>query len=319
MSQSTPKPLVVVAEHLDAAAFAWLGERCEVVACAANEKERFAGLLARASGLVGRTYTRVDASLLAKAPKLRVVGRAGVGLDNIDVGACRGRGVEVVHTPDANTQAVVEYVFAMLHDAVRPRVFLDQPLANAEWERVRRELIAPRQMSEMTMGVWGLGRIGKHVARAAAGLGMDVLYNDLVEIEPEERHGATPVSREELLRTSDILTLHVDPREANRGLLGADALALCKPTVFLVNTSRGMVIDAGALGAFLSANPRATALIDVHEPEPIVAGYPLLGLANAHLSPHIAAATATAHANMSWVVRDVDRVLRGQPPVHAAP
>ncbi len=309
----------MVAEHLDAAAFACLGERCEVVACPGAEKERFAALLARASGLVVRTYTRVDASLLAGAPMLRVVGRAGVGLDNIDVGACRGRGVEVVHTPDANTQAVVEYVFAMLHDAVRPRVFLDRPLANAEWERVRRELIAPRQLSEMTMGVWGLGRIGKHVARAAAGLGMDVLYNDLLDIAPEERHGGTPVSREELLRTSDILTLHVDPRESNRGLLGADALAMCKPTVIIVNTSRGVVVDAGALGAFLSANAGATALIDVHEPEPIEAGYPLLGLANAHLSPHIAAATATAHANMSWVVRDVDRVLRGQPPAHAAP
>lgn len=309
--KSQGRALVVQTEELDAAAAAWLRERCELVRCAV-EDAGFAELLARADGLVVRTYTVVDAAMLDRAPRLRVVGRAGVGLDRIDVAACRGRGIAVVHTPAANTQAVAEYVFAMLHDATRPRAFLDAALTASDWGRTRREMTAPRQLSELTLGVWGLGKIGSIVARIGGAYGMRVMFYDLREIAPEFRNGAEPVDRETLLRGSDVLTLHVDGRASNHGLVNASVLARVKRDVVLVNTCRGFVIDTPALAEFLQQHPKASALLDVHEPEPFGAGYPLLGLANAHLSPHLAAATALAHSNMSWVVKDVWRVLQGE-------
>jgi phosphoglycerate dehydrogenase-like enzyme len=302
--------LVIQTEHLDEAAAAWLGERCEVVSCAVEDEPRFGELLARADGLVIRTYTTVDRALLERAPRLKVVARAGVGLDNVDVGACEGRGVKVLSTPDANTRAVVEYVTALMLDVLRPRAPVASALGVKEWKAVRQGLIAHRQLSDLTLGILGFGRIGSQVARVGAALNMRVIYNDLVEIPEARRSGARPVPVGDLFRDADILTVHVDSRPGNRGLIGAPALAGCKPDVVLINTSRGFVVDAPALAAFLRASPAAQAVLDVHEPEPFDASYPLLGVKNARLLPHIAAATRTAHANMSWVVKDLWEVLR---------
>lgn len=310
---------MIQTEDLDASAASWLGERCELLVQPADGSSAWTRALARAHGLVVRTYTRVDSALLAAAPVLRVVGRAGVGLDNIDVTACRTRGVEVVHTPGANTRAVVEYVLALMLDATRPRLFLDGPISSGEWNAVRRELVAKRELGEMTLGIWGLGRVGSGVARAASGLGMRTIYNDLRQIEPPGRFGAEPVSVERLLEESDVLTIHVDDRASNRGLLNTAALQRCRPEVLLINASRGMVVDAHALAAFMIAHPGAQALLDVHEPEPFDATYPLLDIPNVHLAPHLASGTQTAKRNMSWVVRDVWRVLSGERPEFPAP
>lgn len=299
--------LVIVMEDIDAEAVAWLRGKCEVVEYTVGGDVD--GLLARADGVVVRTYTRVDGAFLARTPRLRVVGRAGVGLDNIDVGACRARGVEVVHTPDANTQAVAEYVFALLLDVVRPREPVQEAVALPEWTARRRSLVGERQLSDLRLGIVGQGRVGKRVARAAMGFGMEVVYHDIAQVPEALREGAQEVTLEELLRTSDVVSVHVDARESNRGFFGAGRLALMKPGVIFVNTSRGFVVDSAALAGFLQANPAATAVIDVHEPEPFDAGYPLLSCANARLYPHLGAATRTAHRAMSWVVRDVWRVL----------
>lgn len=314
-----PRPLVVQAEELSPAASDWLGERCELVVCRPDEPG-FADHLARAEGLVVRTYLRVDAALLARAQRLRVVARAGVGLDNIDVAACTARGVRVVHTPDANSDAVAEYVFALLHDALRPRVFLDKPLSASAWRSARHELRATRELREVRLAILGLGRIGSRVARIARGYGMSVRYHDLLPaIAPEREHGATrATSLDALLAWCDALTIHVDPRPANHKLVNAALLARCSPALLLVNTSRGLVVDAHALASFLRDHPSARALLDVHDPEPFDASYPLLGLSNAHLSPHLAAATTTAHDAMSWVVRDLWCVLAGKAPEHEA-
>ena len=124
---------------------------------------------------------------------------------------------------------------------------------------------------------------------------------------------------ETLLEESDVLTIHTDDRPANRHLMDADKFARCKDDVVFLSCARGLIVDARALADFLHANPGATAICDVHDPEPIPEGYPLLGLPNAHLAPHIAAATEAAKTNMSWVVRDVVRVLNGETPEHPAP
>lgn len=312
------RPCVVQTEDLDAQAAAWLKERCELVPHR-FDAPGFDDALAKADGAVVRTYTKVDAAFLARAPRLKVVGRAGVGLDNIDVAACRARGVEVVHTPDANSSAVVEFVFALLFDLIRPRMFLSGAISADRWNQVRRDLRAPVELSELTLGVYGMGRVGSRVARAGVGFGMRVLYHDVREIPKEARFGAVPASREDLLRASDILTIHVDGRKGNRHLMNAGAFALMKDNAIFVNMSRGMVVDPAALAAFLITHPEARGVVDVHDPEPVHVDNPLLGLPNARLTPHLAAATLKSQTNMSWVVRDIWRVLSGETPQHPAP
>lgn len=313
------RPLVLQSEDLDHAAGVWLNESCDLVACHFSDQPRFDELLAKAQGLVVRTYTRVDAALLDKAPNLKVVGRAGVGLDRINIPECRRRGVEVVYTPAANTVAVAEYVFGMLFSMLRPLKFLDGPIPQDVWNRTRREREATSQLSEMALGIWGMGKIGSRVARIAAGLGMDVRYHDLQEVPHERRFGARPVEVDELLKASDIITIHVDSRPGNIKLLNQAAFAKMRPTGIFINTSRGFIVDEHALAAWLRASPSARALVDVHDPEPFGPDYPLIGLPNALLAPHLAASTATAHVNMSWVVKDIYRVLIGQAPEHPAP
>ena len=311
-----PRPLVIQTEDLDPLPAAWFAERCELVRCPADDP-RFTALLASAEGLIVRTYTRVDEAMLEDAPRLRVVGRAGVGVENIDVAACAARGVAVVNTPGANTRAVVEFVAAAMLDALRPRATLDRPLPRDEWNRLRKSLEAERELAGLTLGILGLGRIGSQVARLGAALNMQVLYCDLREVAPAHRHGAEAVPLDALLASADVLSVHVDARPANRGLLASPAFARMKPDALLINTSRGFVVDAGACAAFLRANPRAAAVLDVHDPEPPDSSCPLWGLPNARLTPHVAGATRHAKREMSWVVRDVWRVLNGEPPDHA--
>lgn len=291
----------------------WLAARCDVETIAADSR-RFASRLARADALIVRTYVDVDEALLAQAPRLTVVGRAGAGVDNIDVDACRARNVEVVYTPESNTQAVVEYVVALLGDGLRPRVRLDHAVSADEWSRLRRETVASRQMNELTLGILGLGRIGRGVAAVASAIGFDVQYNDLLDIPNEHRSGARPVHVEPLFSESDVISIHVDGRAANRGFVSRALLDRMRPEALLLNTSRGFTVDNTALASFLGANPRARAILDVHDPEPFDATYPLLALPNAELLPHLASRTDTAMVNMSWVVRDVWAVLVGEPP-----
>jgi phosphoglycerate dehydrogenase-like enzyme len=301
--------LVVQTEPLHPEAAAWLAERCRLVRHDPAEPG-FEALLDRADGLVIRTYTRVDEALLSRAPRLRVVGRAGVGLDNVDLDACARRGIRVVHTPDANTQAVVEFVFAILFDAIRPRRVLDSAVDAATWRALRAGLSAPRQLADLVVGVWGFGRIGSRVARAAAAFDARVLYHDLLDIPADRRSGAEPVPREELLERADVLTLHVDGRASNRGMLGAAELARMRDDAILINAARGFIVDTEALAEWLRAHPAAKALLDVHEREPFPSDSPLLALPNARLTPHIAAATEPANRAMSMVVQDVWHALR---------
>jgi phosphoglycerate dehydrogenase-like enzyme len=311
-----PAP-VAVTEPLTPDSLQWLRERVSVTEAAPGEPafEAVAGSL---EGIVVRTLTRVDRALLSRMPRLRVVARAGVGLDNIDLPACRELGIAVVHTPDANTQAVVEYVLCLLCDALRPRLFLERPVDTQAWERIRTEVCGERQMDELTLGILGFGRIGSRVAQVARAIGFRVLYNDLLTFAPSMRHGAEPVSAEDLFARSDVITLHIDGRPDNRRFVNASLIKHMRPQALLLNTCRGFVLDHEALADFLRMNPGAQALLDVHEPEPFPADHPLLGMRNAHLAPHLASRTRSAMDRMSWVVRDAVAVLEGRKPEFAA-
>jgi phosphoglycerate dehydrogenase-like enzyme len=313
-----PKPIVIQTEHLSDEAAAWLGERCRLIVCA-PDSEAFERAIADAAGLVVRTYTIVDGTLLARAPALRVVGRAGVGLDNIDVHACRARNIEVVYTPDANTQAVVEYVLAIMLDEIRPRIALDRAVEPATWNQLRQEIVGKRQLNELMLGILGLGRVGRRLAKVAGATGCRVLYNDFIPIQPSDRHGAQAVDVQSLFSKSDIVSVHIDGRPSNREFVNANLIGRMKPQALLINTSRGFVVDNLALAAWLTRHPSASALLDVHEPEPFPHDYPLLGVPNAKLYPHLASRTEAAMNAMSWVVKDVVAVLEGRKPEFTAP
>lgn len=316
-------PTVIVTETLDDTPAKWLAERVNLVWCSHEKTDELRRLLREAQGLLVRTYTQVNDALLADAPRLKVVGRAGVGLDNIDVPACRRRGVEVVYTPDANTQAVVEYILALMLDDVRPRLSLARPVTPQEFHSHRKTQVG-RQLDELTLGILGFGRIGKRLGRAAHALGIKVLANDVLSEATLRREVDYPfafVDKPTLYRQSDILTVHVDGREENRAMIDAAALAQLKPDCLFINAARGMLVDAAALAAWAKQNTAkgGRVILDVHEPEPPPADYPLYGLPNVRLLPHLASRTHRALENMSWVVRDVLAVIEGHKPQFPAP
>lgn len=309
-------PLVIVTETLDAVCAEWLEQRVELRWCRHDQTAEMARFLPRAEGLVVRTYTQIDQALLDQAPALRVVGRAGVGLDNIDLDACRRRDVRVVHTPDANSQAVVEYVLGLILDNFRPRPNLARDVSPDQFHELRKQHVGT-QLNQLTLGILGCGRIGRRLARAAAGLSIDTLVNDLIS-EAELRSTTTApfdyVDKPTLYAQSDILSLHVDGRAANRRMIDAAVLVHLKPTCLLINAARGMLIDARAVADWARRNPAARVVLDVHDPEPPPRDYPLFGIPNVRLLPHLAARTDTALEQMSWVVKDVVAVLNDQAP-----
>jgi phosphoglycerate dehydrogenase-like enzyme len=312
-------PLVLVTEDSDPTPLAWLRERARVVEAAPGSPE-FDAALPDAHGLVVRTYTRVNAALLERCPRLKVVGRGGVGLENIDVPACRARGVEVVYTPDANTLAVGDFVIGLALQLLRPWAFFrDRAYEPGEFKRLRNTLRGV-QLDELTFAILGMGRVGRRVGHLAAnGFGARVIYNDLLDVQPHLTFAATAVDKPTLFRDADVITLHVDMRRGNEHLVGAPLLSLMKPTAILINTSRGEILDAAALAAAIRSKAIAGAAIDVFDPEPPPADYPLLGFDNVLLTPHMAARTHTAIENMSWVVRDVVEVLNRRRPTYPAP
>ena len=317
MSDPSSRPTVILTEHLDPSAKEWIAI-CVRLLEAGSETPEFELAIANAAGLIVRTYTRVDAALLDRAPVLKVVGRAGVGLDNIDLAACRERNITVVSTPDGNTEAVVEYVFGLILDSVRPRASMKERVAPDAFHRLRAGQVG-RQLDRMTLGILGVGRIGCRIAQAAGVFGMRTLASDIRgerELALGPDWAGSVVDLVTLLSESDILTVHVDGRPSNRHLVDAEFLAGLKPECLLINTSRGFVVDSTALAAWAKRviERGGRAVLDVHDPEPPDASYPLWGLPNVRLLPHLASRTDTAMADMSGVVRDVVRVLAGEAP-----
>jgi phosphoglycerate dehydrogenase-like enzyme len=316
---NSENPLVLITEGSDPAPLNWLRQHVRVAEISPDDPG-FGKALAEAQGMVVRTYTKVNDALLARAPKLKVVGRGGVGLENIDVAACRRRGVEVVFTPDANTLAVGDFVVGYMLQLLRPWAFFRENVYDPKQFKRIRDTQRGRQLNELTLGILGMGRVGRRVGHLAAlGFGMHVLYNDVIDVRPLLDFAATSVDKPTLFRSADVLSIHVDMRPGNENLVGAGELALMKPTSILINTSRGEVLDATALASAIREKRLAGAAIDVFDPEPPGPDFPLLGLDNVLLTPHLAARTFTAIENMSWVVRDVVAVLEGQRPRYPAP
>jgi len=309
---STNRPMVVVSETLSERALAVLAERATV---RRTDPKGAADAVTDADALIVRTYTQVNEDLLARAPRLKVVGRAGVALENIDVRACRARGIQVVHTPAANTLAVVDYTIAAILNMNRRFWPMSGYLTPEQFHAARRQTFG-RFLASLTLGIVGCGRIGSRVGRAAVGLGMKVLYNDILPIELD--YEAESLTKEELYSRSDIVTIHTPLTELTRHMIDAGALTCFKDGAQFINCARGPCVNYVDLAAALRSGKLNWATIDCHDPEPPPADYPLYGLDNVTLTPHSAARVPEAMERMCDVVYDILTVLDGRTPQYPA-
>lgn len=274
-----------------------------------------ADVLKHADALVVRNRTRVTAPLLQSAPRLKVVGRLGVGLDNVDVNACQDQRVMVVYARGANAIAVVEYVLGALLYGARPWLDWSQDTRRGGWQRH----LGGREVHGKTLGLIGMGDIGSRVARTARFLGMTVEAYDphLAPFHALIADGTvTPQpTLEDLLPRADVVTLHAPLRRETLGLLNSDTLPLMKPGSHLINTARGGLIDEAALVEVLAEGRLGQVFLDVRAQEPPAQPDRLAAFPNVHLTPHLAGLTEEALARTtSLVLEDVVRVLTGRPP-----
>lgn len=308
-------PIVVVTEPMSPRSIEYLKQHAEVRQV---PPEQAPDAIVDADALVVRTYTQVNEALLANAKRLKVVGRAGVALENIDVGACRRHGVEVVHTPEANTLAVVDYTIGAIIQLNRRYWPMTGPVSDKDFHEARKQTYG-RFLSEMTLGIVGLGRIGSRVGRAAAALGMKVLYNDILDIKVE--YPATAVDKDTLYAQSDIVTIHVPVTKLTTKMINASTLAKFKAGAQFINAARGQCVDYADLAEAVRSGHLSGAVIDCHDPEPPGADYPMFSVLgkNVILTPHVAARVPAAMERMSDVVYDIIGMLNGKPPKYPAP
>ncbi len=251
-------------------------------------------LIRGVDALVVRSKPVVSRRVIEAADKLRVIGRAGVGLDNIDVDAAKERGIAVFNVPSAPTRSVAELAIGLMIAVLRRIAYADRLLREGRW--VKKECMG-FELYGRVLGLIGFGRIGREVARIAHhGFGMKVLYYDVVRAprDVEEELRASYIELDDLLREADIVSLHVPLLPQTRHLINEDKLRLMKKTAILINTSRGGVVDTNALVKALNEGWIAGAGLDVYEEEPLPPNHPLTKLDNVVLTPHIGASTYEA-------------------------
>ncbi|MCG8350277.1 MAG: hydroxyacid dehydrogenase [Chloroflexales bacterium] len=273
--------------------------------------------LADAAALIVRNQTQVTSELLAAAPRLQIVGRLGVGLDNIDVAAARERGVQVVFVRSSNAIAVAEYVFAAMFAAARRLAEATADVQAGHWNR---KLFTGGELYGKTLGIVGLGDIGGRLARRAQAFGMQILAADpLVNTSSlvVAEFGVELVNLVTLLARSDFVSLHLPLTPATKHLINQERLAAMKPGAWLINTARGGVVDEDALYQALQAGRIGGATLDVRAKEPSGVADQIAALPNVILTPHIAGITNESHERTAvMVVEDVLRVLYGQAPLN---
>ena len=290
---------IVVADPVSPEGLALLAREAEleVDELSGASREELVVDLADAAGLIVRSGTRVDRELVAAAPALEVVGRAGVGVDNIDVDACTRQGVAVLNAPGGNTRSTAELAFALLLSVARSIPGAERSLRGGQWDRSRFQGV---ELYDKTLGIVGLGRIGSEVAARGRAFGMRILAHDpYVTGERAEEIGAELAELEELLRESDFVTLHTPLTEETRGLLGAEELSWMKGDAVLVNAARGGLVDEEALAEALRRGSIGGAAVDVYLEEPLPADHPLRDAPRLVMTPHLGASTEEARREVS--------------------
>jgi len=281
---------IVIADKISASAFAVFGEHTDWTVVA-PDKEALAGELAGADAILVRSATFVDAAMLERAPKLRVIGRAGVGVDNVDLDAATKRGIVVMNTPGGNAVAVAEHTFALMLALARHLMRADSTMHAGKWEK---KTLQGTELRGKTLGIVGLGRVGVEVSRRAIAFGMKVVAHDpYVAPSLAQQLNITMLPLDDLFAQSDYITLHVGLTPQTQGMINADALRKMKKGVRLVNCARGELLNEPAVIEGLQSGQLGGAALDVYSHEPLKDS-PLAALPNVILTPHIAGSTHEA-------------------------
>lgn len=310
------KPRVYVTRKVPEAGITMLQHECEVEVWGGELPVPRDILLEKArhiDGLYSLLTDRIDQELLDTAPGLRVVSNMAVGYDNIDVAACTAKGIPVGNTPGVLTDTTADFAFALLMSAARRIVEGVDYVRAGRWKTWGPTLFMGPDVHGATLGIVGIGRIGQAVARRARGFDMQILYHDPY-LPQSGIKDATSVGLDTLLSESDFVTLHVPLTESTYHLIGRRELQTMKATAILINTSRGSVVDPGALYEALRGEWIAYAALDVTEPEPIPADDPLLTLSNCLVVPHIASASVATRTKMATMAAEnLLAGLKGEP------
>lgn len=289
---------VLVADNVDKAALAVLNAAPDLTVIAAGQmtREQVIQYLPEADALVIRSATQCDAEMLSHATKLKVIARAGVGVDNVDLNVATNSGIVVMNTPDGNTISTAEFTFGLMLAIARhiPASFAD--MQQGRWER---KAFTGLELKGKTLGIVGFGRIGRAVAVRARAFEMTVLTADpFVSAESAAEYGATLVDLDTLYAQSDFITLHSIINDDTRGMINAESIAKMKKGVRIINAARGALIVDADLAAAIQSGHVAAAALDVYQPEPPTADNPLINLKNVLHTPHLAASTSDAQINV---------------------
>jgi D-3-phosphoglycerate dehydrogenase len=309
---------ILLYESMHRAGTALLEANCDLIYARSFAEADIIDQVSDVDAIIIRANGAVSAKVMAAAPRLKVVGRHGVGLDAVDMDAARQRGIRVVYTPQANKESVAEHFVALALMLAKKIRLADIALRDCFWQ-ARYELIGT-ELREKTLGVLGFGRIGQQTARICKnGFGMPILYYDQLTFSNAEKElGALRVDDKTLFSQADFISVNLPLLPETRHFVNADRLNLMKPTAFLINMARGPIWNEGHVVAALLEKRIAGAGSDVYEVEPVTADNPLLKLDNFVGTPHMSAHTEEAMIRMSMVARDVIAVLEGREPEFAA-
>ena len=295
------KPVVLIAEELSPATISVLGDQFEIRHCDGANRADLLSNLASANAVLIRSATKMDAEAIAAAPNLKIIARAGVGLDNVDVPAATAAGVLVVNAPTSNIVSAAELAVSLLLAVARNVVPANLALKNGQWKRSQ---FGGVELQGKTVGIIGMGKIGMLVAQRLAGFDMKfVAYDPYVKNAPAGGPEIKMVSLDELLAVSDFVTIHIPKTPETSGLIDAGALAKMKPTAFVINAARGGVLDESALFEALKAGTIAGAGLDVYATEPCTDS-PLFALDNVVATPHLGASTEEAQEKAGVAVAE---------------
>jgi D-3-phosphoglycerate dehydrogenase len=295
------KPVVLIAEELSPATLAVLGDQFEIRHCDGANRAELLPALASANAVLVRSATKMDAEAVAAAPNLKVIARAGVGLDNVDIPAATAAKVLVVNAPTSNIVSAAELAVSLLLAVARSVVPANLALKNGQWKRSQ---FGGVELQGKTVGIIGMGKIGMLVAQRLAGFDMKfVAYDPYVKSAPSGGPEINMVSLDELLAASDFVTIHIPKTAETQGLIDSAALAKMKPTAFVINAARGGVLDEAALFEALTAGTIAGAGLDVYATEPCTDS-PLFGLDNVVATPHLGASTEEAQEKAGVAVAE---------------
>lgn len=315
MTESGPTRRVLVADKIAAEGLALLRQVAQVDVRLGMAEAELSRAIGPYDALVVRSESRVTADVIAAGTQLQVIGRAGVGIDNVDVDAATQHGVIVVNAPTGNTVAAAEHTMAMLLSAARHIAPANAALRSGRWDRAR---FVGTELRGKTLGLLGLGRVASEVVQRARAFEMRILaYDPFLVPEAAERIGARLTDLEEVVREADFLSVHTVLTDVTRGMIGAEQLARMKPSAYIVNCARGGVVDEPALLAALQGGTIAGAAIDVFAQEPAVDN-PLVQEANVLSTPHLGASTAEAQVSVAVdVAEQIAAVFRGETPRYA--